>query len=86
MEEEKKVYEVVGKTFYGSFCCSGFSSDLKVAIDSFVKRYPRFEGRAQIREQIAKDVGYGMIMADHSKWKALRTVETIKELKEYLLG
>jgi hypothetical protein len=80
---KKKMYEIVGRTTAGNFACSGFCSELRIAIDFFIEKYPRFKGEALIKTQFADDIGDGVLVANAANWEIIDSFNSTKELKEY---
>jgi hypothetical protein len=63
----KTVYEIIGKTRVGNFVCSGWFADEKGALDSFVREYPRFKGRAILQKKQVEVFGNGILISDCAK-------------------
>ena len=81
-----KTYEIVGRSQGDTFVCTPFCSKLRIAVDYFVKKYPRFKGAARIRTQLAQEIDTGLLITDSSAWVIIDSFESTKELKEYLMG
>ena len=45
----KTVYEITGRTNAQNYACSGWYSEEKNAIETFIKKYPRFKGKAVLQ-------------------------------------
>jgi hypothetical protein len=88
METQDKVmvrtYSLTGRTSSGKFVTIGHAKDCKVAIQYFIKRYPRFNGVVRLQTQIAQDCGNGMLCAEMGKWETLQSFESTKELINFL--
>jgi len=81
---KKKTYMIAGRTTKGNFVTVGFADSIKWAVEYFIEKYPRFNGNAEIRTQMATDLGNGILCADYGHWETIDSFQSTKELKEYL--
>ena len=83
MENKKvKIYVIHGRTSKNSYVCTGWFTKTRGAVEEFIKKYPRFKGEAEIQTQFAEDFGHGVLIAS-SRWEAIDSFESTKELKQY---
>jgi len=82
MKGERKIgYSIVGKTKAGTFCSQGFCSSLEIAIDFWIKSYPRFNGYGKIKRKIGECLEGGLVISNPAEDETILEFKNNKELK-----
>lgn len=85
----KTVYEITGRTNAQNYACSGWYSEEKNAIETFIKKYPRFKGKAVLQRKQVEDIGNGVLVSDSDfpvENLCVFTSKTDTELLQYING
>lgn len=79
-----KMFEIKGFTESRKYVSSGWSRTAENAAEFFLRKYPRFKGKADLRTAFLEQLHEGFFLnsSETTRWEYLDKFESAKEIKE----